>query len=149
VLASKFPKTVAGNPVTGVTTAKIVDFFNQLGTTDVQIGTTRQALAAVGINLDTVIFGTATATVDGSPVSFQAIRVPGQDANKLIDAYKLITPLEEGETLNKETVGGKNATVVRSADGYASTWLYASGDIVWSLDTSDAKEAEAVFAALP
>ena len=148
-LASKFPKTVSGNPVTGVTTARIIDFYNALGTADADVVKTRQALAAVGINLDTVIFGSATATIAGSPVSFQAIRVPGQDANKLVDAYKLITPLEEGETLSKETVGGKSATVVRSADGYASTWLYAKGDIVWSLDTSSAEEAAAVFAALP
>jgi hypothetical protein len=33
--------------------------------------------------------------------------------------------------------------------GFASTWMYASGDILWEVNTSDQKEAEAVFAALP
>jgi len=109
----------------------------------------RQKFATVGMDLDTVVFGSANATVGGSPVGILALRIPGQDTNKLIQDYQLISPLDEGDTLSEEMIGGKNVAVVRSAAGDANEWMYANGDIFWSINTSDQHEAEAVFTALP
>jgi hypothetical protein len=147
-LAAKFPTQVAGQPLTNLTTLKFVDFVRAFSTA-AQIDTTRQTFAALGIDLDTVVFGSATATVNGSPVGIQAFRVPGQDAGKLIQNYALLSSNNEGDTLKQETSGGKSVSVVRSADGFASTWMYANGDILWLVSTSDQTEAAAVFSALP
>lgn len=147
-LAAKFPKVVDGQPVTNVTTARFVDFLTALGSTQAEIDPIKTAMAAVGIDLNTVIMGSATATVSGSPIGIQAFRIPGKDANVLIQNYALFATTNAGDVLSKETVGGKNATVVRSSTGFASTWMYANGDTLWSLSTSDQKEAEAVFSAL-
>ena len=149
VLAAKFPTTVAGSPVTNVTTVKLVDAYRRFGTTAAQITTIGQALSTIGMDINTVVLGSAEATVNGSSVVISAYRIPGQDANKYIDNYAVFSPLTSGQVLSKETVGGKSVTVVRDSSGYASTWLYASGDIAWSVDSSDVAEATAVFAALP
>lgn len=137
--------------MTSVTTARLIEFFRAFETPEAKIELVRQSLAAIGVDLETVGFGTATATHGGSPFGFQAIRVPGKDANVIVQNYQSINfgTSNEGDTLTKETSGGKSVTVVRSADGYASTWLYAQGEIVWSVDSSDAEEAAAVFTALP
>ncbi|HEX7472214.1 MAG TPA: hypothetical protein VF323_03960 [Candidatus Limnocylindrales bacterium] len=148
-LQAGFPTQVAGKPVTNVQISRLVDFFAAFQTPQDQIDSTRKSLAAIGINLDTVVIGLASATVNGSPVSIQAFTVPGLDGNTLVQNYALISPLGSGETLKQESVGGKTVSVVRDSNGYASTWLYAHGEIVWSIATSDVKEATAVFAALP
>jgi hypothetical protein len=145
-LAAKFPKQVGGQPVTNVTTGKFIDFISALS--PAEIDTDRQKFATIGINLDTVVFGSASATVSGSTVQILALRVPGQDASKLIQDYALFSPLATGEALSQETSGGKNVSVVRDAGGTASFWMYASGDILWQVNTSDPTAAAAVFAAL-
>jgi hypothetical protein len=153
VLMAAFPKQVAGKPVTNLTTAKFVDFITAFGGADAsaqaQIDSIRQTLSAIGIDLNTIVFGTATATVNGSSVGIEALRVPGQDANKLIQNYLILSTNNQGDTLSQETISGKNVTVVKSATGLAKTWMYATGDIMWSVSTSHQAEAEAVFAALP
>ncbi len=155
-LAAKFPKQVDGQPVTNVTTARFIDFMSAFDTTPsaaastkAQIDSMRQTLSAIGIDLNTIVFGYGTATVNGSSVGIQALRIPGQDANKLIQNYLLFSSSNQGDTLSKETIGGKNVTVVKSATGFASAWLYATGDIAWEVSTSSQDEAAAVFAALP
>ena len=155
-LAAKFPKQVDGQPVTNVTTARFIDFISAFVTTPsadastkAEIDAMRQTLSAIGIDLNTIVFGYGTATVNGSSVGIQALRIPGQDANKLIQNYLLFSSSNQGDTLSKETIGGKNVTVVRSSTGFASAWLYATGDIAWEVSTSSQDEAAAVFAALP
>lgn len=150
-LAAKFPKTIDGQPVTGVTTARLIDFFRAFSTPEAQIEEFRQALAAIGIDFETVIFGNANATLNGSPFGFQAIKVPGKDANVVIQNYQglSLTATNEGDTMKQETSGGKTVSVIRSAGGYASHWLYATGEIAWELATSDPEEAAALFTALP
>jgi hypothetical protein len=147
-LARQFPTQVAGQPVTDVTTVVFVDFLAGFGTTEAELETSRLAFAALGFDLDKVVFGAAQATVDGSSVSFQAFRVPGQDANRLIQNYTLLSTDNQGDTLEQASSGGKTVTVIKSAD-VASTWMYAHGDILWSVNTSDPDEAAAIFAALP
>jgi hypothetical protein len=149
--AAAFPKTIDGQPVTNVTTARLIDFFRAFSAPEATIEGIRHGLASIGVDLETVVFGNATATFDGSPFQFQALRVPGKDANLLIQNYQALdlTTFNEGDTLKQETSGGKNVSVIRNVDGYASTWLYAHGEILWTVDTSDEAEAAAVFTALP
>jgi len=156
-LAAKFPKQVDGQPVTNVTTARFIDFMSAFDTTPsaaastkAEIDSVRTIFAGIGLNLDTMVFGSATATVSGSSVGIVALRVPGQDANKLIQNYAMIpSALKSGDVLSKETVGGKSVTVVRDVGGFASTWMYANGDILWEVDSTNQDEAAAVFTALP
>jgi hypothetical protein len=147
-LAAKFPTQVAGQPVTDLLTVVFIDFIRGFGTTEAQLSSTRQAFNALGIDLDKVVYGSADALVNGNPVSFQAFRVPGQDAAKLMKNYALLSSDNEGDTLESASSGGKSVSVIKSA-GVASTWMYASGDTLWSVNTSDPDEAAAVFAALP
>ena len=150
-LAGKFPKTVAGKPVTAAETARFIDFLRAFNTTQAEIDKISQAFNAIGIDLNSVILGSAVATVNGSPVNIFAFRVPGQDAGKMIQGYAVLSAgnANAGDKLSVETVGGKNVTVVRDAAGVASDWLYANGDVLWSINSSDKPDAEAVFAALP
>ena len=156
-LAAKFPKQVDGQPVTNVTTARFSDFFSAFNTTPSAAASTKAELdslrtifAGIGLNFDAMVFGSAQATVSGSSVGITAVRVPGQDANKLIQNYAMIpSALSSGDTMSQATVGGKNVTVVKSATGTASTWMYANGDTLWEVSTSNQDEAAAVFTALP
>jgi len=156
-LAAKFPKQVDGQPVTNVTTARFSDFFSAFDTTPSAAASTKAELdslrtifAGIGLNLDAMVFGSATATVSGSSVGIVALRVPGQDANKLVQNYAMIpSALKSGDVLSKETVGGKSVTVVRDVGGTASAWMYANGDILWQVESSNQDEAAAVFTALP
>ena len=148
-LAAKFPKVVAGQPVTNVTTSKLTDFFSAFSVPQAQVESTRQALAGVGIDLNAVLLGNANATVDGSPVGIQAVRVPGMDAGKLVPIYVLFSASSSGDKVTQETSGGKSVSILRDDAGYASAWMYPSGDILWVVNSSDGKEAAAVFTALP
>jgi hypothetical protein len=156
-LAAKFPKQVDGQPVTNVTTARFSDFFSAFDTTPsaaastkAQLDSLRTIFAGIGLNFDAMVFGSAQATVSGSSVQIVAVRVPGQDANKLVQNYAMIpSALSSGDTMSQATVGGKNVTVVKSATGTASNWMYANGDILWEVSTSNQAEAAAVFTALP
>lgn len=156
-LVAKFPKQVDGQPVTNVTTARFIEFMSAFVTspsadasTKAEIDSLRMIFAGIGLNLDTMVFGSAVATVGGSSVGITALRVPGQDANKLVQNYSMIpSALSSGDVLSKETVGGKSVTVVRGAGGTANTWMYANGDILWLVESSNQDEAAAVFTALP
>jgi hypothetical protein len=156
-LVAKFPKQVDGQPVSNVTTARFSDYMSAFNTTPSAAASTKAELdslrtifAGIGLNLDAMVFGSATATVSGSQVGILALRVPGQDANKLIQNYAMIpSALSSGDTMSQATVGGKNVTVVKSATGFASNWMYANGDILWEVSTSSQDEAAAVFTALP
>ena len=81
-LAGKFPKEIAGKPVTNVTTGRMVDFFVSLQTPQAQIDKLRADMTAIGVNLDTLIVGFGQATVGTSTVQIEATRAPGVDANK-------------------------------------------------------------------
>ena len=148
-LAAKFPKEVAGKPVTNVTTARMVDFFVAFQAPQAEIDKTRADLAAIGVNIDTLIIGLGQATVGTSMVQIQATRAPGMDASQLLPVVAKLSANNPTDKVTTETVGGKSASVVRDEGGYASTWLYAHDDIIWQVQTSSQDEANAVFAALP
>lgn len=142
-LAGRFPTQVDGQPVTDLNIRRLVDYLALGGPELIPVWTS--ALATIGIDVQTASFGSATATVDGALVGINAFRVPGHDAATLIP----LRVFNEGGVLAQETVGGKSVTVVRSATGPDVHWMYANGDTLWVLSTSDADEAEAVFTALP
>jgi len=148
-LAAKFPTQVAGQPVTTPQTARFIDFLGAFQTSAAEIDTIRQTLAAIGANLDTLTFGTATATVNGSSVSITALRTPGQDASRLIQNYGALSTDNATDVLTPETIGGKNATRITTSDGTLSGWMYATGDTLWQVNSTDQAEAAAVFSALP
>jgi hypothetical protein len=148
-LASKFPKEVAGKPVTNITTARMIDFMTAFQAPQSEIDKSRADMAAVGVNFDTLIVGLGRATVGTSTVQIQALRAPGVDATQLLPVAAKLSEGDTTDTVTTETVGGKSAAVVRNADGYASDWLYAHDDIIWQLHTSSKDEADAVFSALP
>ena len=149
-LAAKFPKEVAGKPVTNVTTGRMVDFFAALQTSQDQIDKMRADMTAIGVNLDTLIVGFGQATVGTSMVQIEATRAPGVDANKILPAAAQLSVNDPAtDKITTETVGGKSVSVVRDQGGYASSWLYAHDDIIWQVHTSSQDEAAAVFTALP
>jgi hypothetical protein len=149
-LAAKFPKEVAGKPVTNVTTGRMVDFFAALQTSQDQIDKMRADMTAIGVNLDTLIVGFGQATVGTSTVQIEATRAPGVDANKILPAAAQLSVNDPAtDKITTETVGGKSVSVVRDQGGYASSWLYAHDDIIWQVHTSSQDEATAVFTALP
>jgi hypothetical protein len=148
-LAARFPTQVDGQPVTNVTTARLVDFLRAFNTPEAEIDSDRQKLATIGIDLDTITMGSANATVSGLPVGILAYRLPGQDANKLIQNYGMLESPDPGDTMSQETIGGKNVTVIKRAGSTTTTWTYANGDVMWSVVHTDQKVAEVVFAALP
>lgn len=142
-LAGRFPTQVDGQPVTNLNIRRLVDYLALGGPELITAWTS--ALATIGIDVQTAVFGSATATVDGELVGINAFRVPGHDAATLIP----LRVVNDGGVLTQETVGGKSVTVARSATGTVLRWMYANGDTLWLPFTSRANEAEAVFAALP
>lgn len=149
-LAGKFPKEIAGKPVTNVTTGRMVDFFVSLQTPQAQIDKLRADMTAIGVNLDTLIVGFGQATVGTETVQIEATRAPGVDANKILPAAAQLSVNDpDTDKITTENVGGKSVSVVRDAGGYASSWLYAHDDIIWEINTSSQDEATAVFSALP
>ena len=109
----------------------------------------RADMAAIGVNMDTLIVGFGQATVGTSMVQIEATRAPGVDANKLLPVAAKLSANDATDKVTTETVGGKSVSVVRDEGGYASSWLYAHDDIIWQVHTSSQDEAAAVFTALP
>lgn len=148
-LAAKFPKTVAGKPVTNITTARFVDFMTAFQVPQAEIDKDRADFAAIGVNLDTLILGLGQATVGTSMVQIQATRAPGMDAVQLLPVAAKLSEQNPTDKVTTETVGGKSASVIRDEGGYASLWLYAKDDIIWQVNTSSKDVADAVFMTLP
>jgi hypothetical protein len=148
-LAAKFPKEVAGKPVTNITTARFIDFMTAFQVPQAEVDKDRADFAAIGVNLDTLILGLGQATVGTSMVQIEATRAPGMDAVQLLPVAAKMSEESSTDKVTTETVGGKSASVVRDEGGYASLWLYARDDIIWQVHTSSKDVADAVFTALP
>jgi hypothetical protein len=154
-LAARFPKTVAGQPVTNVVTYNFVELFTAFGGGDAESQAKLQAfvqlLANNGINAATLSFGSADATVNDSDVTIQAFRTPGGNAATFISLWPQLAAIDQTNntppTAGSATVGGKTVTTFTDSDGNV-TYVYPSGDVVWSLDSSDQAEADAVFSAI-
>jgi hypothetical protein len=153
-LAARFPTQVAGQPVTNVQTVRFMDFLTLLGSSDpAQATAFTQAMASIGVDPRTLTEGTGMATVNDSTVPFEAIHTPGVDANRFIQVMPqlsvLFSPEDQPPTLGQATIGGKNVTTLTDPSTGDVSYLYANGDVVWSVNSSDQAEVEAVLAALP
>ena len=154
-LAAKFPTQVGGQPVTDVQTVNFMEFFSAFGGGDAyeqaRIQAFVQLLASAGIDASKLSFGNAKTTVNGNDVQIQAFRTPGGSAATFISLWPQLAAIDQTSntppTQGTANIGGKNVTTFTDSDGNV-TYVYPSGDTVWSVDTSDQAEAAAVFQAI-
>lgn len=152
-LEALFPDEVDGQPVENVNSFRWLEYlcrFGNEGAADVAAG----AAAAAGVNLLTLTYGSARATVDDESVGIDAFRTPGVDANLLITQFQQVvlvlggTAAEQGGSMAQANIGGKNAWVWTQPDNDA-TYLYVYGDVMFGMTLVTEAQAAAVFAALP
>ena len=155
-LAAKFPTQVGGEPVTNVETVNFMEFFTAFGGLgDAYAQAHMQALVALlssnGIDATKLSFGRGDTQINGDTVRIQAFRTPGAQATQLLALWPQLQAISSTDntapTQGTANVGGKNVTTFTASDGTV-TYVYPSGDILWSTDTSDPTEAAAVFQAL-
>jgi hypothetical protein len=149
VLEARIPQVIDGQPVTGVNSLPflyfVCAFFGQEGAS-IFVG------ALPGINVATISYATAKATVDGRQLDVQVLRAPGLDATVLAQALVRVNAAFNEDpvgTLSPITLGGKNGWVAKDADGNVDSYSYVSGDVLFLLNDADETEAAVVFAALP
>jgi len=153
-LAARFPTQVAGQPVTDVTTYRFMDLLNEWNSSQpAQLAMFTQAMSGIGVDPNTLTGGNGTATVDGSTVSISAIHTPGVDANRFIQIFpqltQLFSPEDQPPTLGQTTIAGKNVATLTDASTGDVSYLYANGDVVWSVSSTDMNEVTQVLSALP
>ena len=156
-LAAKFPASIDGSPVSDVTTALFVDVMRGFGAKDTDVQAIVAAFNTFGVDFGKVSFGSASYEVDDDTVQLTALRTPGGDANKIIQNYSLLAGVfntapgataEPVPALTQSNIGGKNITLATDQDGNV-TFLYVSGDTLFSWDgTTDAQNTK-IAAALP
>jgi hypothetical protein len=157
-LLAKFPATIDGKPIQFVHAYPFLPFLCAFGTPGVDA--TGQVLAGLGINLATMTFGSFDTALPYT-VTVNALRVPGADANVLLQNLAAIyTPLgQEPETtpLTTATVAGKTVYFRATGTTFDSEgveqetrdYWYPSGDTLWSVDGIVESQANTIFAALP
>jgi hypothetical protein len=144
-LAAKFPKTIDGQPVT-VSTFRFAEFMATLPSASVD--QFKAFATQAGIDVNAITFGLAQASVGGSTVSIQAIRSPGGDANRFIQA--IVAVAQAGGSpiaLSPATVGGKNVQVANPGD--SAEYYYPAGDTAFLVTNVDATTAATILTALP
>jgi hypothetical protein len=154
-LAAKFPTQVGGQPVTDIQTVNFISFFQAFSEGDAYATARLQAfvglLGSNGIDASQLSFGSGRATVNGDSVEVQAFRTPGSDAAKFVGLWPQLSAIdnngEAAPTIGTASVGGKNVTTFTTTDE-SVTYVYPSGDTVWSVDDSDPTVAAAVFQAI-
>jgi hypothetical protein len=150
-LAAKFPTTIGGSPVTNVQTFRLMDLFTAFGESE-QSQQFVQAMAASGIDANSVVTGTADATVNSSSVKLTAFRVPGVSASQFLSALPQIAqtldPTHQQPTVGQQNIGGKTVTTFTDPNENV-TYYYPSGDVIWSTDSSDPAAVATIMSALP
>jgi hypothetical protein len=119
--------------VKGEEDPQFTDFIESLGADmqDVSVA------FAFGANAD----GTQTASVF-------AFRVAGASADELIEAFK--ASAEQGLVWNPATVGGKSVEVSETTPEFATpVALYATGDVLYFVSSTDPTAFEEILAFLP
>jgi hypothetical protein len=141
-LSSRFPTVVDGQPVTNRVVERKIDVLRSSGMPAEGIELFRSTLAGIGIDLETVIDGSGMTPVGPYNVGIFALQVPGHQAAELIPVLEILaTGGRSGDVQSLETVGGKSVTVLRSASGVASLYMYPDGDIMWYTGSGGAEEA--------
>ena len=153
VLASKFPATIDGQPVTGVQTGLYSDIIRQFGGTDAEFQKAVAMFASIGIDFNRMSFGTASGTVDGEAVQLEALRTPDTDANKIVQNYAMMVGGLDASpppppTMSQSTISGKNVAVAVSSEGDTAV-LYATGDTLFLLQGTTDSQTAKILQALP
>jgi hypothetical protein len=149
-LLAKYPQQVAGQPITDPVALSFLSVLCGGGQTAVDAA--KQGASFLGVDISTMSFGSFTATVNGSSVTVQAMRTPGQDAGKIISSLQTLgafVGINAGSgSISQGNVGGKNVTIITDSSG-SKTYLYVSGDTLFIMDGADDASAQAVLQAMP
>ena len=153
VLASRFPATIDGQPVTGVITGLYSDILQQFGGTAEEFQKATAMFASIGIDFSKMSFGTASGTVDGTAVQLEALRTPDTDAMKIVQNYALMVGGLDASpppppTMSQSTISGKNVAVAVSSSGDTSV-LYATGDTLFLIQGTTDSQTAKILQALP
>lgn len=147
-LAAKFPTTIDGQPVTNVQTFRFIEVLTAFGTDQTVVAQFTAFANQAGIDPNSITFGTASATVGGSSATIQAIRSPGGDANRFIQALAAVAQATGSPiVLSPANVGGKSVQVANP--GNSADYYYPNGDTAWFLSGMDPTTAGTILAALP
>jgi hypothetical protein len=147
-LAAKFPTTIDGQPVTNVQTFRFIEVLTAFGTDQTVVAQFTAFANQAGIDPNSITFGTASATVGGSSATIQAIRSPGGDANRFIQALAAVAQATGSPiVLSPANVGGKSVQVANPGD--SADYYYPNGDTAWFLSGMDPTTAGTILAALP
>jgi hypothetical protein len=151
-LEAKFPTTIDGQPVTGLASAKYVETLCALGG-DASILAAERGLAP-GIDLTDMRVASGDVVVDGQPVTIYALQAPGHTGDELLSATDVLSESVAGneaitEDLVQTTAGGRSVwRFTNAADGSVS-YLYSSGDTMFTVEDATQSQADKVIAALP
>ena len=136
----------------GRDTFRIVEFLCQAGGQAIVDGV--MAAAPDGFDLAALQYAGASVNL-GEPTSgVAALRVPGADADFMVERIGSILPLIGGSTeqvegtSSEDTLGGKSV-IVFSPPESRSAYLYPSGEVLFVITPKDADVAETILAALP
>jgi len=148
-LAAKFPTTVGGKTVSPPQTALYASIFTAFGGSyDSQRFV--QAMTSIGIDPNTVSYGTATVDLTTTTV-ISAIRTPNFSAaqflSELPQISALLQPDQPAPTVGQVTIAGKTVTTTTDADEKV-TYYYPSGDTVWTTDATVPADLVAIFTAI-
>ena len=152
-LEAEFPTELDGESVTDVSSARWIEALCSMGG-QASVDAAARNLPP-GLDLSAMSVGSAAATVDGKPVTIVAFRLPGHRGDELLGVVGNLSAAIFPDTakftsaLTASTAGGKNVSRwTNPADGRDS-YLYASGDTLWTVDSINQSQADKIFAALP
>jgi len=152
-LEAEFPSEIDGQALTDVASGGWIETLCLIGGPAWVDAASRNLPA--GLDLSTMSVGSASATVDGQPVTMLAFRLPGHRGDELLGVVaKLSAAIFPGtakftSALTVITAGGKSVTRwTNPADG-TDSYLYAGADTLWLADSIDQSQADEIFAALP
>lgn len=154
-LEAMLPSSI-GNPTPGasagatlpltIDSASATDVFGQ----DPSSRALAARIRALGKTLDDLQVAQAFDETGAVDVAILGFRLPGADGTKLRAAIleTWLSSTAEGVTTTTPTLGGKQVTKVDYGDGSAFEYVYAKGDVVIDIETSDEAIATEVLAGL-
>jgi hypothetical protein len=151
-LAARFPGIIDSQPVTNIRIVRYVQTLRTVGVREAVIGQFTSLVTKAGIDPARVTRGTAEARAKGHSELIQAIRFPGGDGSRFVQALAKLDQQRNGNSepspiaLTSAVVSGK--TVQSVASGATTQYYYATGDTVFVLN-ADANSAATILAALP
>ncbi len=151
VLAAEFPTSIDGNPVNNLQTGQFLDVLAGISDTT-RTDQFRAAMAAAGLDIDTLTFGNADVSINGNDESIQAIRTPGKDASVIVQNYDILATIgseDPGPTLASATVAGRAVTTATDPVAETTDYLYVKGDTVFFIADPGPDLAATIIAALP